>query len=98
MGQILHGSATTTYAIRAAIQRSKAPFKELAARSFLHDAPMGPKTPRSTVMSAEEEAVAVAFRKHTLLPLGDDPAPHPLSPAPLLPAAPHQPAARDPGR
>ncbi len=43
-------------------------------------------------MSAEEEAVAVAFRKHTLLPLGDDPAPHPLSPAPLLPAAPHQPA------
>ena len=78
MGQILHGIATTTYAIRAAIQRSKAP--------------------RSTVMSAEEEAVAVAFRKHTLLPLGDDPAPHPLSPAPLLPAAPHQPAARDPGR
>jgi hypothetical protein len=25
MGQILHGSATTTYAVRAAIQRSKAP-------------------------------------------------------------------------
>ena len=32
MGQILHGSATTTHAIRAAIQRSKAPLKELAAR------------------------------------------------------------------
>ncbi len=30
-GQILHGSATTTHAIRAAIQRSKAPLKELAA-------------------------------------------------------------------
>ena len=30
MGQILHGSATTTHAIRAAIQRSKAPLKELA--------------------------------------------------------------------
>ena len=29
MGQILHGSATTTHAIRAAIQRSKAPLKEL---------------------------------------------------------------------
>jgi hypothetical protein len=29
MGQILHGSATTTYAVRAAIQRSKAPLKEL---------------------------------------------------------------------
>lgn len=31
MGQILHGSATTTHAVRAAIQRSKAPLKELAA-------------------------------------------------------------------
>jgi hypothetical protein len=31
MGQVLHGSATTTRAIRAAIQRSKAPLKELAA-------------------------------------------------------------------
>lgn len=83
MGQILHGSATTTHAIRAAIQRSKAPLKELATkhglnrkaaakwrkRSFLRDAPMGPKVPRSTVLTAEEEAVVVAFRKHTLLPL-----------------------------
>ena len=34
---------------------------------------MGPKAPHSTVMSAEEEPVAVAFRKHTLPPLGDDP-------------------------
>jgi hypothetical protein len=32
MGQILHGSATTTNAIRAAIQRSKAPLKELVER------------------------------------------------------------------
>ncbi len=85
MGQILHGSATTTHAIRAAIQRSKAPLKELAARHglnrktvakwrkrrFLHDAPMGPKAPRSTVLSAKEEAMAVAFRRHTLLPLDD---------------------------
>jgi hypothetical protein len=38
-------------------------------RAFLYDAPMGPKVPRSTVLSAEEEALAVAFRKHTLLPL-----------------------------
>jgi len=30
---------------------------------------MGPKTPHSTVLSAEEEALAIAFRKHTLLPL-----------------------------
>ena len=85
MGQILHGSATTTHAVRAAIQRSKAPLKELAARyglnhktvakwrkrAFVNDAPMGPKTPRSTVLSSKEEAIIVAFRKHTLLPLDD---------------------------
>ena len=33
--------------------------------------PMGPKAPRSTVRTVEEEAIAVAFRKHTLLPLDD---------------------------
>jgi transposase InsO family protein len=85
MGQVLHGSATTTHAIRTAIQRSKAPLKELAAqyglnpktvakwrrRAFVHDAPMGPKVVRSTVLTAEEEAAVVAFRRHTLLPLDD---------------------------
>jgi transposase InsO family protein len=85
MGQILHGSATTTHAIRTAIQRSKATLKELAdqyglnqktvakwkKRPFVHDAAMGPKQARSTVLTAEQEAIAVAFRKHTLLPLDD---------------------------
>lgn len=85
MGQILHGSAKTTHAVRAAIQRSKATIAELAdqydlnpktvmkwkKRSFVHDAPMGPKQVRSTVLSPQEEAVVVAFRKHTLLPLDD---------------------------
>ena len=32
MGQILHGSATTTEAIRRAIQNSQASLRELAAR------------------------------------------------------------------
>jgi len=32
---------------------------------------MGPKSPRSTVLSPEEEAACVVFRKHTLLPLDD---------------------------
>jgi transposase-like protein len=32
---------------------------------------MGPKEPRSTVLTKEEEALIVAFRKHTLLPLDD---------------------------
>ena len=85
MGQVLHGSAKTTHAVRAAIQRSKASIQELSERfdlnpktvakwrkrDFVHDAPMGPKEPRSTVLSAEDEAICVAFRKHTLLPLDD---------------------------
>jgi hypothetical protein len=32
---------------------------------------MGPKAPRSTVLSTEEEAIVIAFRKYTLLPLDD---------------------------
>ena len=40
-------------------------------RAFVNDARMGPKAPRSTVSSAEEEAIIVALRKHTLLPLDD---------------------------
>ena len=32
---------------------------------------MGPKTPRSTVLTTEEEAIIVAFRRYTLLPLDD---------------------------
>ncbi len=32
---------------------------------------MGPKERRSTVLTAEDEAVIVAFRRHTLLPLDD---------------------------
>jgi transposase InsO family protein len=85
MGQILHGSAKTTHAVRAAIQRSAASAKALAEqyglnpktvakwrrRSTVEDAPMGPKAARSTVLTPEEEAIAVAFRRHTLLPLDD---------------------------
>jgi hypothetical protein len=32
---------------------------------------MGPKVVRSTVLTAEEEAAVVAFRRHSLLPLDD---------------------------
>ena len=85
MGQVLHASATVTYAVRAAIQRSQASISQLAERYGLNpktvgkwrrrasveDEPMGPKAPRSTVLSAEQEAACVAFRKHTLLPLDD---------------------------
>jgi len=40
-------------------------------RAFVHDAPVGPKAVRSTVLRTGEEAIIVAFRKHTLLPLDD---------------------------
>jgi transposase InsO family protein len=40
-------------------------------RSTTTDARMGPKEPRSTVLTAEEEAIVVAVRRHTLLPLDD---------------------------
>ena len=85
MGQILHGSAKTTHAVRAAIQRSKATIAELADqydlnpktvmkwrnRDTVEDKAMGPKNARSTVLTTEEEALCVDFRKHTLLPLDD---------------------------
>src|SRR5215813_7041985 len=85
MGQILHGSATTTQAVRRAIQNSQASLRQLAGRyginpktvakwrrrSSVCDARMGPREPRSTVLSNQEEALVVAFRKHTLLPLDD---------------------------
>ena len=85
MGQILHGSARTTEAVRRAIQHSQASIRALAGcysinpktvakwkrRTSVADAAMGPKKPSSSVLSLEEEAIAVAFRRHTLLPLDD---------------------------
>jgi transposase-like protein len=40
-------------------------------RESVQDAPMGSSKPCSTVLTAEQEALVVAFRKHTLLPLDD---------------------------
>ncbi len=85
MGQVLHGSARTTEAVRRAIQRSQESVRALARRhgispttvqkwrkrTSVADAGMGPKLPRSTVLTSEEEATIVAFRRHTLLPLDD---------------------------
>ena len=85
MGQILHRSATTTEAIRRAIQHSQESLRTLARRHGINsktvakwrkhsstaDHRTGPTVPKSTVLSIEQEAVIVAFRKHTLLPLDD---------------------------
>ncbi len=85
MGQVLHGSATTTAAVRRAIQDSQESLRFLAQRHGINpktvakwkkrrsvqDLKTGPKEPRSTVLSREQEAVIVAFRRHTLSPLDD---------------------------
>ena len=83
MGQVRHGSATTTFAVRAAIQRSQASLSQLSGklginpktvakwrkRATVEDLKTGPREPRSTVLTEAEEAMIVAFRRHTLLPL-----------------------------
>jgi transposase-like protein len=85
MGQVLHGCAKTTQRVRQEIQNSQESIRVLAKRyhlnpqtvlkwrhrDFVQDMPMGPKNPRSTVLSLSEEAIIVAFRRHTLLPLDD---------------------------
>jgi len=40
-------------------------------RTSVMDMPTGPRDAKSTVLSVEDEAVIVAFRRHTLLPLDD---------------------------
>ena len=81
MGQVLHGSATTTEAVRRAIQHSQESLRSLAKRyginqktvakwkkrTSVSDVPTGPTVPKSTVLSVEDEALIVAFRGHTLL-------------------------------
>nr|WP_319473362.1 IS481 family transposase [uncultured Cohaesibacter sp.] len=85
MGQVLHGSATTTKTVRRAIQNSQESLIALSKRYGINqktvvkwkkrasqtDLRTGPKEPRSTVLSRQEEATIVAFRRHTLLPLDD---------------------------
>ncbi len=85
IGQILHGSARTAEAVRRAIQNSQESLRALSTRYGINpktvakwkrrtaakDLPTGPKDARSTTLSIEEEAIIVAFRRHTLLPLDD---------------------------
>jgi transposase InsO family protein len=85
MGQVLHGSARTTEAVRRTKQHSQESLRVLAKRHGVNqktiakwkkrtsvaDLPTGPRQAKSTVLSIEEEAIIVAFRRHTLLPLDD---------------------------
>jgi transposase-like protein len=85
LGQILHGSARTTAAVRRAIQHSQESLIALSKRHGINpktvakwkrrtsvsDLTTGPSDAHSTVLSMEEEAIIVALRRHTLLPLDD---------------------------
>jgi transposase len=79
MGQVLHGSARTTAAVRRTIQYRQESLNQLAKRydinpktvakwkkrTDVHEAPMGPTPPRSTALTPEQEAMCVACRRHT---------------------------------
>ncbi len=85
MVNILHGGARTTPRIRAELQRSQEKTSVLArqyglsrttitkwrTRTTTEDHPLGPRQPKSTVLSAAEEAVIVEFRRRTMPPLDD---------------------------
>ncbi len=85
MGRVRHGSATTTHAVRAAIQRFQASPAQLNRelgintttvakwhkRAAVEDMMAGPSEPRYTVLSEGKEATVQAFRRRILLPLDD---------------------------
>ena len=85
MGQVLHGRATTTAAVRRAIQDSQESLRALTnryginpktvakwkKRTSLDDLPTGERVVKSTVLTVEEEAVIIAFRHYALLALDD---------------------------
>jgi len=85
MGQILHGTATTTHATRAKIQNSEASLRELAKqyninpktarkwknRDFVEDLKCGSKPGQGSVLTEVDQAVIVEARRQTLLPLDD---------------------------
>jgi len=79
------GSATTTEAVGRSIRNSQESLRTLSARYGINqktvakwrkrasvaDLPTGPKDAKSTVLSVEDEAIIVPFRRHTLLPQDD---------------------------
>lgn len=82
-GPVHHCSAATTAAIRRGIQHDQDSLRQSAARYSIipktfakrkkrtstEDCKIGPSEPKSKVLSSEDEAIVVAFRRHTLLSL-----------------------------
>jgi len=85
MGKVLHGSATTTAAVRRAIQHSQESLTALAARYRINQTTgskwhqrgsvdylqTGPLEAKSTVLSVEGEAIFLALWRYAILPLDD---------------------------
>ena len=83
LGQVLHVSALTTEAVGRAIRNRKPSLKVRSARcgfnqkavvkwrkrTSVAELPTGPKDARLTVLTRDGEAMIVALRRHTLLPL-----------------------------
>jgi hypothetical protein len=85
LGQVRRGSTTTTHAVRAAKRRSQASLARLSwelginpktvakwrKRATVEDMKTGPSELRSTVLTATEKTMVVAFSRHTRLPPDD---------------------------
>ena len=85
MGRVLHGCARTKEAVLRAIQHSQASLRDLARRygvnpktiakwrkrTSVADLPTGPREAHSSTLSTQQEAIVIAFRRRTLLPLHD---------------------------
>jgi transposase InsO family protein len=85
MGQVLHGTATTTHAIREKIQESQESLAKVAKRfgvnpktvqkwrkrDSVEDLKCGGRPGQGSVLSEVDEAVIVETRRQTLLPLDD---------------------------
>ncbi len=79
MGQLLHGSARTTEAVRRAIQHSQESLRAFArrygvntktiarwkGRTLVYDERTGPKDPKPMGLTIEEEGINVTFRRHS---------------------------------
>jgi len=85
MGQILHGTATTTHAIREKIQNAEESISQLASkyhinpktvhkwkrRESVEDLKCGRRPGQGSVLSEVDEAIIVETRRKSLLPLDD---------------------------
>lgn len=71
IGFACHGMPVLRIALARHYAISPTTVQKWRKRTTVSDQPMGPSEPHSTVLSIEQEAMIVAFRRHNLLPLDD---------------------------